>query len=206
VIVAYTDYDCVSCVLAGAARAFVRKAAKYVTQELCPPTKSLAASIATAIQQTQAPLFFFGHGRQIPPGLIGQDRVPAIGGSHGPFVANRFVVGVSCYSYQVLSALMPARQAPALGFKGLLAVPVIDPYRKYLQACILEGLQSLLDGEPVEVARKKMKAAFQEVVWHLQGTQASDLQQVFELVSAVSGFKMNVTATDHMGDGNRGLF
>lgn len=204
-IVAYTDYDCISRVLAGAAREFVRKAAKYVTHE-CPPKKSLAASIGDILKQNPAPLLFFGHGQVIPPGLIGQDRKPAISDQHAQFVANRFVVGVSCYSYEVLAALAPARQVAALAFKGRLAVPLLDPYRNYLQASILEGLQSLLDREPVKVARIKMKAAFQKVAWHLQGVEWNDFQQMFELFAMRDAFERNVEATNYMGNDSQALF
>jgi len=205
VIVAYTDYDCISRVLAGAARMFVQKAVKHVTHEL-PPKKSLAASIGDVLKQNPAPLLFFGHGQVLPPGLIGQDRKPAISGQHAQFVANRFVVGVSCYSYEVLSALAPARPVAALAFKGRLAVPLLDPYRGCLQACILEGLQSLLNRDPVGAARIKMKAAFQKVAWHLQGVEWSDFQQMFELHAMWHAFERNVEATNHMGNDSQALF
>jgi hypothetical protein len=96
-ILAYTYYDVDSNVLKGFALELLELLPKKQQYQLLKPRKtSTAANIQKVLLSTpDAPFFFFGHGKQTPGSLIGQDERNAIDQTNLKLLENRLVFAVA---------------------------------------------------------------------------------------------------------------
>jgi hypothetical protein len=218
-IVAYTQHDGATFILARVAEEFV--SAVHTLSEVITPPHCLGASISAALKDNDLPLVFFGHGQDPqkgPHGFFGQDGQLALDATHHPALANRVVIGICCFSAAFLEECrtrQPAAEITSLGFQGLLGMPLVPPrpaakldpkewsrrvqrclfWSRRVQRCLSEGMQQLLQGGPLSSVADVLKGAFEFAAWELrrayQKLPDPWSQEAFDLVAFQAAFASN---------------
>lgn len=168
-IIAFTDYDNdeVTTHLAAYAQVFIHEAGSLVSEVLAPPTDSFSSNIQTVLTNSQADLFFFGHGEEHPPSLLGQDRLSALDSNYSHLLRDRLICAVCCHSIAALSNAVTNYNATVLGYDGELGLIFKEPYSSMIRDCILAGPRELIHGGTAGAAYKAIQQKFSDLAREL---------------------------------------
>jgi hypothetical protein len=208
-IIIYTSHDAITRVLARCAlglRDHARTTGHQVKHLLEPPAGSSMVGIQAVLLTHDGPLFFFGHGKPPPSGLLSQEEVSAVDCSCGHLLSKRLVCAICCHSAVSLESLAKQQGSTVLGFSGELKTvgnkkQCLPPYDTYLVECVLAGLKELLAGRSAGSALQKMKDEFIRVYNEVNpGTMDMSMAAM-----ASWCFKENAALVALVGDANRCL-
>ena len=177
-IFVYTNFDDTTNVLSSYAETLLRWPGVQFLRILKPPPKG---SISSSIQQELVsistniaqelvdprnegvPVFFFGHGYDIPPELRGQDDKPFVGTKNPDLLRNRVLCAICCHAVQVFEPVVHGINTTIIGFRGALNVPLTSPYKESMQDCALAAPIALLANSDVQTAASKAQTAFKQL-------------------------------------------
>lgn len=172
-IIIYTDYDDVARLLAECATNFTRAAGRQVTALLAPPADSQSQGVHNALAaHREEAVIFFGHGE--PAGPVAQDKLLLFQGLNDQLLRGRLVFAICCYSIQWLEQTATGLGLTALGFSGLLFVPLHPPYSHLLQQSITAGIEPLLSGSNVGAIGGALRDALEAVAQKLTAGSTED--------------------------------
>jgi hypothetical protein len=199
VIVAYTDYDKTTNVLAKLAASLINQAGTRVVAALGPMHATAGNLHSILLQEKECALFFFGHGTRSPLALVGQDQEPVIDCKSDYLLENRIVYATSCHSTVVLASSVASRGVTVMGYHGELRVPLMPRYEPDMLRCALSGAFALLAGSSTGKAIEEMRANFKGVADKLIGGG------ILDQAMAVEVFGRNSRALTLLGDDQRTL-
>jgi hypothetical protein len=201
-IIVYTDFDNTTKVLSSYAETLLRQFGVQFLRVLKPPADSVSDAVRQELAQAAnagKPLFFFGHGYDIPPSLYGQDKQPFVSDGHWNLLKDRVLCAICCHAVESIAPLVAGMNTTIVGFRGALQVPWNAPYKDLMESSVLAAPNALLAGSDVQTAKIKAEAAFRELARLLM---AKD-----HLEDQIHGafMEMNADIVGFCGDGDRKL-
>ena len=114
-------------------------------------------------------VFFFGHGRARPPGLLAQDGNPWLDRSNCRDLSGRSLAAAACHSRDgIARRAMAAGAAVVAGYSGVLFVPLRGPAVGQMEECVLIVPRALRDGDDLGAACTRARDRYLETARRLR--------------------------------------